>query len=260
MRKLIFAAALALGAAGPALARCPAGSDPAHFVEGGGLCFAMHAFGAEAVRPGGRLVVLLHGDVSDGGPASYHLGAARSLAGPGVVAVALIRAGYDDGQGRTSGGSHGGRRDHYTAGNNAAIAAAIGALRQRYRASRVVIVGHSGGAAQAAVIIARSPGLASGAVLAACPCDIPRWRAGRGSAWPRSESPQAFAARVARGTRVVAVTGSGDTNTAPALARDYVAALAARGVPARFEEVPGAGHGWGGLRETALSAARGMLN
>jgi predicted esterase len=242
MLKLLSAGAVAvLVIVTPAAARCPDGADAAHFVAGGGLCLAMHAFGVEGARPGGRLVVVLHGDVSSGGPARYHIG-----------------PGYDDGEGRTSGGSHNGRRDHYTAANNAAIAGAIAALRQRYRASRVVIVGHSGGAAQAAVVAPRAG--ASGVVLASCPCDIPRWRASRSGPWPRSQSPLAFAASMPRATRVVAVTGGSDPNTAPALARDYVAALTARGVGARFEEVPGAGHEWGAVSGAALAAARGMLN
>ena len=57
-------------------------------------------------------------------------------------------------------------------------------------------------------------------------------------------------------TRVVAITGSEDRNTFPALARDYIAALTAVGVRATYIQVPEAGHEW---RQLLFRAARGAL-
>ena len=54
---------------------------------------------------------------------------------------------------------------------------------------------------------------------------------------------------VSTNVEVIALTGSKDTNTMPVLARDYVAALEARGVNATFMEVANAGHN--GVARTA---------
>lgn len=238
--RCLIALAVALVIAAPVAAQsCPA-PDNINSVAGGGECLVIHSFGA-----GGRgapvLVVVLHGDVSAGGPATYHLGTARRIASPGaVVAVAMIRPGYDDGTAAST-GTHNNRRDHYTAATADAIAVAVAALRRHHRARRVVLVGHSGGAALAAQIMGRHAGIAEAAVLVACPCDTRAWRAGRG-AWPNSVSPIDVAPGIAADAMIIALTGSADDNTRPALARAYVEVLVARGVRAEFVEIPGATH------------------
>lgn len=60
------------------------------------------------------------------------------------------------------------------------VAAAVEALRKHHNASRVVLVGHSGGAANAGVILGRAAPLVDVAVLISCPCNIPVWRDLRG--------------------------------------------------------------------------------
>jgi len=177
-----------------------------------------------------------------------------------VIAVALNRPGYADGEGRASQGANYGRSDNYTAGNIAAVGGAIMALKAHYGARRVVYVGHSGGAAVGGVLIGRRPRLIDAAVLISCPCDIPRWLAERRRApWSRCLSPSAYVHRVSAATEVIAITGSADANTTPDLARDYVAKLANRGVPARFVSVAGAGHGFAGLRETSEMVVNEMI-
>lgn len=262
MRRIALITTIAMSwtiMASAAQARCPAEAAITDYVPGGGLCLAAATYGAESAGTAPTLVVSLHGDVSAGGPGDYLFSFARGLARPGVVSVALLRPGYGDSAGRRSDGSDNGRRDHYTSGNIAAVGAAIDALKKHYKARRVVLVGHSGGAAFAGVLIGRRPGLAQGAVLVSCPCDIPRWRSERGrGAWPNSQSPMAAAGGVPKGTRVIAITGSSDDNTTPALAEDYVAALAKRGVSARFEPASG-GHGFSGLWNAADTAARSLI-
>jgi pimeloyl-ACP methyl ester carboxylesterase len=243
-------------------AACPADADPAQWIEGGGTCLVVSVAGAKDAGSSSTLVVLVHGDGSDGGPTDYLYPFARSIAGikPRVVAAALLRPGYSDKEGRTSQGSHHNRRDSYTAQNVTAVGKAIAALKARYKATRVVAVGHSGGAAITGVLIGRQPGLIDAAVLVSCPCDIARWRSenNRG-AWPNSLSPQTFTATVPKSTTVVAITGADDTNTRPDLAKAYVSALAARGVRADARTVPGAGHGFGSLAPAVAAAIRDLL-
>jgi pimeloyl-ACP methyl ester carboxylesterase len=243
-----------------AVAGCPPEGGIRDYVFGGGLCLVASTFGADAAGERPTLVVVVHGDISDGGAATYHAAFARTLARPGVVAVALNRPGYADAAGRVSEGSTLGRQDNYTAANVAAIAGAIDALKQHSRAARTVYVGHSGGAAIGGVLIGRRPGLVDAAVLVSCPCDIARWLHERGRMpWTRSLSPDFFIPRVPKTTEVVAITGTADGNTFPALAEDYAAALARRGVPARFVAVEGAGHGFSGVAAAARAALQDLI-
>ncbi len=251
----------AVGAAGgmPAAAAACADLPTAEIVRGDELCLAIKTFGAQA--GGGPLVVLLHGDLSDGGPADYIVKFASDLAdaNPAAVAVAMARPGYDFGDGATSEGSNYGRRDSYREEVVDEIAAALGRLRDRYRASRVVLVGHSGGAAIAGVIAGRHPGLLNAALLVSCPCDVDWWRSSLNrSAWPQSLSPDDFADAVPVTTQVVAVTGADDSNAFPDLAEDYVDSLKERGVPARFVEAPGMGHNLTGAFWTAAVRAEAL--
>jgi pimeloyl-ACP methyl ester carboxylesterase len=238
-------AAILMALAGGAHAVCPPDSAIRDRVLGGGLCLLAATFGAESAGEAPVLAVVVHGDISDGGAAAYHETFARGLPRPGVVVVALWRPGYADAAGRKSEGSTLDRSDNYTAEVVTAMAGAIDALKKHYRARRVVYVGHSGGAAIGGVLIGRRPGLVDAAVLASCPCDIPRWLASRGRPpWTRSLSPDFFVLRVPTSTQVLAITGADDDNTFPALAENYVARLQARNVPARFVAVPDAGHGF----------------
>jgi pimeloyl-ACP methyl ester carboxylesterase len=239
-----LAISVALAPTAARSAACAPDSTIAERVLGGGLCLAAATYGAPRANEAPVLVVVVHGDISDGGRATYHAAFARTLARPGSIVVALIRPGYADADGRASDGATLGRSDNYTAANVAAVAGAIEALKRHYRPRRLVYVGHSGGAAIGGVLIGRRPGLIDAAVLVSCPCDIARWlRERRRPAWTRSLSPDFFIARVPVATEVIALTGRNDDNTFPALAQDYVDQLARRGVNARFVAVDGAGHG-----------------
>jgi pimeloyl-ACP methyl ester carboxylesterase len=237
---------------GVAHAGCPPDSRIADWVLGGGRCLAVTTFADDAGTP--LLIVVVHGDISDGGRATYHAAFARTLARPGAVVVALTRPGYTDERGRVSEGSNHGRQDNYTRDHIAAVAGAIAAFRSHYRPRRVIYLGHSGGAAIGGVLIGRI-GLIDAAVLVSCPCDVPRWLRERGQPpWRRSESPSRHVAKVPRATRVAVIAGRDDANTFAALGADYVRALARRGIDARFIEVEDAGHGLSGLGAAAARA------
>lgn len=237
---LLAVMAVAGAAAQPAPRGCEA--DPARWAGQPGRCLAYSAHGPTRAAV---LVVVLHGDVSGGGPARYHRALAERIAAtlPGTRSVALVRPGYPDGEGRISDGLLHGRSDHYTAENVAIVAGAIAALRAASGARRVVAVGHSGGAATAALLLALHPGTIEAAALIACPCALGPWRHDRGrQPWTRSVDPAAVTDRVPAGALVAVLGGALDDNTRPALGAGFAARLSARGVAARVREVPGAGH------------------
>jgi pimeloyl-ACP methyl ester carboxylesterase len=247
--------------AGAADAAPCANEDFIQHVSGDAQCLLMRRFGPVEAK---TLVVWIHGDVSSGGPADYHFAladrAARALEAEGVVSVALVRPGYPDGSGESSGVAllESGRADHYTRANVGEVGAALARLRAHERPARLVVVGHSGGAATAAILLGLRPGLIDAAVLVSCPCDLVAWRDGH-RAWSRSENPIAWADRVEPPVRVVALTGERDDNTGPDLARRYVAKLQARGVDARFERVAGETHNGAFRSPAVLEAVRGLL-
>ncbi len=207
------------------------------------------------------LVVLLHGD-SGGGLAQRHLDrwakTANILSGPNQTLVFLVRPGYRSPVGDSSGWANP-HDDDYTAGNVTRVATALQNLRVRHNASKVIVVGHSGGAAIAALVLGRFPSSLDGAILLGCPCDVSPWRQHRGAQrgrqtpWPNSLNPMDAAANIPTDKVVLAVTGSLDDNTLPLFAQAWISAVSARGVNARFILAPDLDHTnillWPGLSE-----------
>ena len=215
-------------------------------VTGGEECLIIRTY-AGAKGAGPRVAyVLLHGNHTSGTPATSLYGVAAALAAKGApnsVAIALIRPGYDDAEGNLSSGDSAGRADNFTAANVDIVASAVATLKASHKAGRIVLLGHSGGAAIAGVILGRHPGLADAALLAACPCDVPAWRfmRGRRDTW-QSESAIRYADRIPARTRVAVLVGGNDDVTPAALSRDYVDAVRARGVAAELSVLDGIDH------------------
>lgn len=231
-------------------------------VRGDELCLAVKTYGAIG-QPTRALVIMLHGDLSNGGPADYIAKRAKMVAdeAPSTIVVAMARPGYGFGDGATSTGTNHGRRDSYTSVNVDAVADAVRRLKDRYRPARTVLVGHSGGAAIAGVIAGRHPGTADGYVLLACPCNIQAWRwSANRRAWTNSLSPSDFVDGVPPTASIIAVTGTYDENTKEKIAEDYVEQLVAAGKRAEYIPARGAGHNvddafWNaGARDSILKA------
>jgi pimeloyl-ACP methyl ester carboxylesterase len=199
------------------------------------------------------LVVVLHGDAPFR-PPEYQYTLARQLAAayPNIIAVGLLRPGYTDARGKQSAGKRGeATGDNYTPADVDAVAAALRGLRQRYHVNRVLVVAHSGGAAVTANVLARYPDCIDAALLAACPCDVPRWRQHmyqleNGKAiWKtpvRSLSPQALVGTVDVTVPITLVVGSADSVAPPRFSYAYWQALHQRRSPAKLVQVANEGH------------------
>lgn len=235
---------LALGAsAAPVAAATCDHEDFQTRIAGTSGCLVMRRYGSTDAAV---MVVWLHGNITAGGPANAHFRlaerAAVDHAGHKLLTVALVRPGYPDGSGATSSGRDGGRADNWRRATVDDIGTAIERLRQHFLPERVVIAGHSGGAAIAAVLMGLKPDLAQAALLVACPCDLTAWRQGKpGPTWT-SEDPLRWVDQVNPSARIVALTGSHVDTTPAALARTFIERLRARGMDASFDRVPDAGH------------------
>jgi len=206
--------------------------------------------GAQA--PDGTLIFVLHGDAPFDRPGYQYVFAARAAAAlPHTTVVALLRPGYEDPTGDRSDGWKGlTTGDNYGPGAVDAIADAIRAVTAREHAQRVILVGHSGGAAIAADLLGRHPGIANAALLVGCPCDVPQWRRHMlakqvNPLWllpVDSLSPASLAPGIAPGTRIVALVGADDDVAPSALSLAFVAAARAARANAVLELAPGRGH------------------
>jgi pimeloyl-ACP methyl ester carboxylesterase len=152
---------------------------PGQWVGTGEQRLRVEVYRSATLRSHPTLLLVLHGDAPFNKP-DYHYTLARQVAqaNPDVVAVGLLRPGYTDPSGHQSAGQRGeATGDNYTPAAIDAVAGALTTLKARYQAGRVVLAGHSGGAAIAADLLGRHPGLADAALLAACPCNVATWRA-----------------------------------------------------------------------------------
>jgi len=132
-RKFLLAI-LSLLASQMAFAALCESEDFEQTVSGASQCLLMRRFGT--LTPD-TLVVWLHGDVSSGGAANYHFPYAEKLVQESfaskVLSIALVRPGYPDGSGASSGVAEAssGRSDHYTKENLSEVGTAIERLRAK---------------------------------------------------------------------------------------------------------------------------------
>jgi len=235
--------------AGPGLAR--AAGEPVTLGPAGHRTAGLAFRGAQADgHP--RLIVVLHGDAPQGPPSYQYAFAARAAAAaPDAVVLALLRPGYADPQGRRSDGDRGiTDGDNYTADRLDQLAAAIKEAQARYHARETILVGHSGGAASSALLMARRPELARRALLVSCPCDLGAWRRHmlvqqKNPVWllpVHSLSPADLAPRLAPSARIALLVGAEDEVAPPALDRAFLAAARRSNARVTLTVVPGVGH------------------
>jgi pimeloyl-ACP methyl ester carboxylesterase len=198
------------------------------------------------------IVVVVHGDSSDGSPPTYQYRFAQRAAAtiPDVVVAAVLRPGYSDGE-DTSDGLRGlTTGDNWTPEIVNAVAAVLAELKDRYRPRRVILVGHSGGAAIVGNLLGQQGTEVDGALLVSCPCDVAAWRKHMqatkgGTIWERpvrSLSPQALVDRVPASAKLWLLVGGDDQVTPSALTLAYAEALRHRNVAVNVTIAPSLSH------------------
>ena len=220
------------------------------YADGG--CFAIELFNDAALGPKHPLVVFIHGDSGAIKREGWYWGSYEEqlseLKEEKLNVIAIARPGYSLPNGPTTGIYGPYNRDSYTVAVIDGLAAALHALRAHYKPSKLVLLGHSGGAMISGILLGRHPGVADGAVLVGWACDTAEWRewrnatAGKSGAWDNSLSALDYIGKVPVNTKIVALTGKDDKNTIPRFGKMCTDELSARGVPARFELLEGLGH------------------
>lgn len=248
----------------PNKASCDGGS----WVRAGLECLRIEPFRSHELSTHPKVLVVLHGDSPARNP-SYQYDWARRAAEDNrdLVAVGMLRPGYADRSGGRSSGVRGkANGDNYAPVVIDSVAEAVSQLKRRYGAKRVVIAGHSGGAAIAAAIMGRHPGVADAALLVSCPCDVPRWRAhmqtvSQSAIWSEpveTVSPIEQVNGIDVTAHITMIVGQQDLVTPPSLSRSYRDRLRSRFIDVDLLEIVG-GHDIffdGGVRNALLRLLR----
>jgi len=197
------------------------------------------------------LVVVVHGDSPDGPPTYQYRFAERAAAAiSDAVVAAVLRPGYGDGEDSSDGMRGFTTGDNYTPEVVGAVATVLSELRDRYHPRRVILVGHSGGAAIVGDLLGQKGIAVDGALLVSCPCDLTAWREHMqsikgGAIWERpvrSLSPLALVDEVPVSAKIWLLVGSDDQIAPSALTLAYAEALRNRNIAVNVTIAPGLGH------------------
>jgi pimeloyl-ACP methyl ester carboxylesterase len=197
------------------------------------------------------LVVVVHGDSPDEPPTYQYRFAKRAAATiSDAVVAAVLRPGYSDGEDSSDGMRGFTTGDNYTPEVVNAVAIVLSELKDRYHPHRVILVGHSGGAAIVGNLLGQQGTAVDGALLVSCPCDLTEWRKHMqsvkgGAIWERpvrSLSPLALVDRVPASAKIWLLVGSDDQITPSALTLAYAEALRNRNVAVNVTIASGLSH------------------
>src|SRR5665213_902315 len=277
-RLTVVLLALLVCTLGSCTRKSPPSSDAAYGRGGQSLWIGVPAgrmktevFSSVQVSAHPVLLVILHGDLPDPTPSYQYAFAQLVTQGvnapalsktirarladwrpiPDVVAVGILRPGYTDNAGDRADGDMGNAAlDNFTPEVVDASAAAVDQLKKRFGARRVVLVGHSGGAAIAADLLGRHPESADATLLVACVCDpdASRARISQTRASPiwkvptRSLQPLALAPNVRADAVVRLIVGEKDDTALPEYSQRYAETLNKHAVDAQVTIAPSLGH------------------
>jgi predicted esterase len=227
--------------------------DSLQWVSTAAGCLHFYAFKNDSVSNRPDLIIVLHGDAPFNNPGYQYLMAKKlALQNKNSIAIGILRPGYTDPDGNLSDGKRGlTTGDNYTIENIDAIAEAIRHFKIMYHPGNTLLIGHSGGAAIAADIIALKPGLIDKAVIVSCPCDLGRWRNYMSMQQPKvaewkdpvsSVSPVNVVNQIPKSTEVAVITGEKDDIAPTDLSVSFYHALKNNGIEAELVTVPDAGH------------------
>lgn len=227
--------------------------DSLHWVSTSTGCLHIYTYKSNKILSKPNLVIVIHGDAPFNKPGYQYL-MAKKIAerNSNCITIGLLRPGYTDPDGSTSDGKKGlTTGDNYTEEVINSITEAIEHFKTLYHPNKIILVGHSGGAAISADIIGLKPGLIDKAVIVSCPCNVPRWRNYMGKQQPenpawrdsvRSISPMDVADKISTNTEVIIISGMKDNIAPTQLSADYYNELKTNGIKSRLIKVPYQGH------------------
>ena len=215
----------------------------------GNSCTKIRTYRSADVTDKPILVVALHGDSPFNNP-GYQYRFAKIVANKNsnVISVGMLRPGYTDPIGRISDGVKGDAiGDNFDEKRVSQIALAISELKKLYSASKLILAGHSGGAAITANLTSLFPLLIDHAFIVSCPCDVKAWREDMFSLTNKSIfrgnietlSPINLVDHLSKKTTISIFVGKDDKNTRPILSEKYKKAATKQGSKVTLELIEG---------------------
>ena len=239
---------VAFGAQAHAASKC---NNIESEVSVNGTCTVIETYKSKKLSASPTLAVVLHGDSPFWTPSvQYRVAQHLAKNQDNLISVGMLRPGYTDDFGSKSDGVRGETvGDNYDDKRVNQIGNTIAALKKHHNASKVVVIGHSGGAAITARLSALFPQLVNHAVVISCPCNINAWRK---DMLVRNEyelfkgdldisSPVELATKVSANTKIDLIIGKDDDNTKPYLTKEYYEALKKHGKNVNLHMIAG-GH------------------
>lgn len=204
--------------------------DFVHYVAAGDGCLAITVLNQKTDFDDPTMLVFLNGDQYGQGHKLDLSDVMVEIKADHAIMVEMSRPGYRNWRGNQSSGSA------QWAGwapvsETDVVADGVRNLVEYYAVGRLILMGQSGGAAYAAVIAGRHPGLVDIAILHGCPCDYTQMDV---NGYNVAINPQSYADGVPQETYVVAINGRDDTYTPWRPVRNYIEFLQERGVPAKM--------------------------
>ena len=219
-------------------------------VSAAGECIAIDVYTSPKLDTRPTLLVYVHGDGLRTKGARYFprfFDGMPDINERNLVFVLLTRPGYSNGRERSTGNHYYNEGDAYRPHIVATVTLVINKLAQHYDASKLVVLGHSGGSAiLGSGLGAHSDFVPDVALLAACNCNVQAWSKHREHRdWYRGRtlSPHELVERVSPKVKVLVVSGGSDSNSLPQFGREYANLLNKNGHPnVRYIEIDGEGH------------------
>ncbi|WDE08835.1 alpha/beta fold hydrolase [Thalassomonas viridans] len=214
-----------------------------------GACTVIETYKSSILSASPTLAIVLHGDAPFWNPnVQYRVAQYLANNQKNVISIGMLRPGYTDDFNRQSDGERGETvGDNYDDKRVRQIGSSIEVLKEHYKAQKIVVIGHSGGAAITAKVSALFPELVNHAVIISCPCNINAWRK---DMLKRNEyelfkgdlnisSPLELAKKVSVNTKVDLIVGKDDDNTKPYLTKQYYEALKKHGKNVYLQTIEG---------------------
>jgi len=212
-------------------------------------CTVIETYKSTKLSKSPTLVIVLHGDAPFWKPSvQYRVAQYLAKKQEDVVSIGMLRPGYTDDFNKKSDGVRGETvGDNYDDPRVTQVGRSIRALKKHYNAKKVVVVGHSGGAAITAKLSGQFSDLVNHAVVISCPCNINAWRKDmliRNKYEPfrgdlDTSSPIELAKKVSENTKLDLIVGKDDDTTKPYLTKEYYEALQKHGKSATLQIIEG---------------------
>ncbi|HEV8512160.1 MAG TPA: alpha/beta hydrolase [Cyclobacteriaceae bacterium] len=141
-------------------------------------CSYIKVFKSDSITSNPNLLIVIHGDAPFNPPSyQYKLSQRLSEQVSNTIIVSVLRPGYRDSDGNRSDGKRGlTTGDNYTGEVINNLTEVIVQLKNRFKPSKTILAGHSGGAAISADIVSLAPQLVDKLILVSCPCDVEAFR------------------------------------------------------------------------------------